>query len=106
MNGLSPRDKANACFFADDCLLYRIIETYEDAESLQDDLNKLQHWEADRLLKFFNPYKCKLIRMINKHKTNCRSTSRPPPPSRVPVSFSPALSVEFTTDKINEVNGT
>ena len=41
-------------------------------------------------------------------KTNCRSTSRPPPPSRVP--FSPALSdlasVEFTTDKINEVNGT
>ena len=35
---------------------------------------------------------------------NCRSTSRPPPPSRVP--FSPALSVEFTTDKINEVNGT
>ena len=39
---------------------------------------------------------------------NCRSTSRPPPPSR--VSFSPALSVklsvEFTTDNINEVNGT
>ena len=38
---------------------------------------------------------------------NCRSTSRPPPPSRVP--FSPALSdasVEFTTNKINEVNGT
>ena len=33
-----------------------------------------------------------------------RSTSRPPPPSRVP--FSPALSVEFTTDRINEVNGT
>ena len=35
--------------------------------------------------------------------SNCRSTSRPPPPSRVP--FSPALSVEFMTDKINEVNG-
>ena len=34
--------------------------------------------------------------------SNCRSTSRPPPPSRVP--FPPALSVEFTTENINEVN--
>ena len=34
--------------------------------------------------------------------SNCRPTSRPPPPSRVP--FSPALSVEFTTENINEVN--
>ena len=57
-----------ARLFADDCLLYRRIKTDEDAESLQDDLNKLQDWEADWQM-HFNPDKCELIRITNKRKT-------------------------------------
>ena len=40
----------------------------EDAESLQDDLNKLQDWEADWQM-HVNPDKCELIRITNKGKT-------------------------------------
>ena len=57
-----------ARLFAHDCLLYRRIKTNEDAESLQDDLNKLQDWEADWQMRF-NPDKCELIRITNKRKT-------------------------------------
>ena len=68
INDLPSKVHAKACLFADDCLLYRRIKTDEDAESLQDDLNKLQDWEADRQM-HFNPDKCELIRITNKRKT-------------------------------------
>ena len=42
INDLPSKINAMARLFADDCLLYRNIRTDEDAESLQDDLNKLQ----------------------------------------------------------------
>ena len=68
INNLPSRVKAKARLFADDCLLYRNIKTNEDAESLQDDLNKLQDWETDWQM-HFNPDKCELIRITNKRKT-------------------------------------
>ena len=68
INDLPSRVKAKARLFADDCLLYRNIKTNEDAESLQDDLNKLQDWETDWQM-HFNPDKCELIRITNKRKT-------------------------------------
>ena len=33
--------------FADDCLLYRIVDSKEDESKLQDDLTELQNW-ADK----------------------------------------------------------
>ena len=68
INYLPSKVNAKAHLFADDCLLYHNIKTDEDAESLQDDLNKLQDWEADWQM-LFNPYKCELIRIANKRKT-------------------------------------
>ena len=68
INDLPSKVNAKARLFADDCLLYRNIKTDEDAESLQDDLNKLQDWEADWQM-HFNPDKCELIRISNKRKT-------------------------------------
>ena len=42
---ISPGSTAR--FFADDCILYRAIETESDAHELQHDLDSLQQWEKD-----------------------------------------------------------
>ena len=67
INDLPFKVNAEARLFADDCLLYRHIKTDKDAESLLDDLNKLQDWETDWQM-HFNPDKCELIRITNKRK--------------------------------------
>ena len=43
--------------FADNCLLYRIINSVEDTNRLQEDLNKLSEWANTWQLKF-NVSKC------------------------------------------------
>ena len=43
--------------FADDCILYRQIDSTADCVKLQNDLNALQHWE-DMWLMTFNAKKC------------------------------------------------
>ena len=50
--------------FADDCLLYRRIRTTEDQAILQRDLDNLQQWENNWLMRF-NPDKCELLIAIN-----------------------------------------
>ena len=67
INDLPSNVNAKACLFADDCLLYRHIKTDKDAESLQENLNKLQDWETDWQM-HFNPDKWELIRITNKCK--------------------------------------
>ena len=47
INDLPSRVKATPRLFADDCFLYRIINSPEDAQALQDDLDALQQWEKD-----------------------------------------------------------
>ena len=46
--------------FADDCLLYRIIESTEDTTKLQQDLNILSEWANTWQLNF-NVTKCAVI---------------------------------------------
>ena len=58
---------SNVRLFADDCLLYRNISTTHDPETLQEDIDKLQTWEAAWLMAF-NPDKCEIIRIINRRK--------------------------------------
>ena len=50
INDLPSRVKATPRSFADDCFLYRIISSPEDAQSLQEDLDALQQWEKDWLM--------------------------------------------------------
>ena len=55
------------CFlFADDCLLYRHINSLADSHALQiflqSDLNKLQKWESMWQMEF-NPDKCEVLRI-------------------------------------------
>ena len=51
--------------FADDCLLYRVIQSPQDAEILQTDLNSLCDW-ADKWQMKFNTAKCKTVRITTK----------------------------------------
>ena len=53
--GLSPGTKCR--LFADDCLLYREIRSFNDVSILQSDLDTLQNWERAWLMEF-NPSKC------------------------------------------------
>jgi len=46
--------------FADDCLLYRIIDGLEDQVQLQLDLRELEQWAADWGMQF-NPSKCHVL---------------------------------------------
>ncbi len=54
--------------FADGCALYRNIETQEDTQSLQDDIDKLQKWETEWMMEF-HPKKCQVLQITNKRKT-------------------------------------
>jgi len=47
--------------FADDCLLYRVINSADDTRKLQEDLNKLSEWANTWQLRF-NVSKCSVIR--------------------------------------------
>ena len=59
---ISP--KSTARLFADDCILYRTLETESDARDLQLDLDRLQQWEKDWLMEF--------------HPRNVKSFTLPP----------------------------
>ena len=54
--------------FADDCLIYNIIESPEDEIKLQDDLNSLVEW-ANIWGMRFNPTKCKTMRVTRKRNS-------------------------------------
>ena len=51
--------------FADDCLLYRVINTTEDCLQLQKDLDSLQDWERTWGMEF-NALKCEVVRITNR----------------------------------------
>jgi len=51
--------------FADDCLLYCIIKTMHDTDTLQSDLDSLQEWEKNWLMEF-NPSNCEVITFTRK----------------------------------------
>ena len=51
--------------FADDTLIYSIIESYNDAAKLQSDLTALQEWAQKWQMKF-NPSKCHVLRISRK----------------------------------------
>ena len=67
INDLSDQVSSTARLFADDCLLFRNINAIDDADKLQDDIDRLQKWEADWLMEF-NPDKCEIIRITNRRK--------------------------------------
>ena len=52
VNDLPENIRSSVRLFADDCVLYRNIESPIGCQILQDDLNSLAQWEADWQMKF------------------------------------------------------
>ena len=65
INDLPSRVKATARLFADDCLLYRTVNSSDDVASLQQDLDNLQEWEHAWQM-HFNPDKCEVIHITRR----------------------------------------
>ena len=65
INDLPESVRSTARLFADDSILYRVINNQRDAELLQLDLNSLEKWE-DMWQMQFAPDKCKVIRISRK----------------------------------------
>ena len=66
INDLPDCVSSQVRLFADDCLLYRCINSERDFKILQDDLRSLEKWALDWGMKF-NPSKC-YIMTISGHK--------------------------------------
>ena len=62
INDLPENIRSSVRLFADDCVLYRNIESLTDCQILQDDLNRLAQREADWQMKF-NVAKCHSMRV-------------------------------------------
>ena len=64
INDLPESVNSEIKLFADDCLMYRTINTHSDAITLQQDINKLEQWENTWQMKL-NADKCFTIRITN-----------------------------------------
>ena len=62
INDLPDNIRSSVRLFADDCVLYRNIQSPIDCQILQDDLNSLAQWETDWQMKF-NVAKCHSMRV-------------------------------------------
>ena len=62
INDLPDNIRSSVRLFADDCVLYRNINSPKDCEILQEDLNSLARWEPDWQMKF-NVAKCHSMRV-------------------------------------------
>ena len=62
INDLPAGISSHTRLFADDCIIYRQIHNEADQNILQDDLDKLAHWEK-RWGMDFHPNKCSILRV-------------------------------------------
>ena len=65
INDLPDRVTSSVRLFADDCLLYRPVQTKDDHQALQDDLHQLELWASDWGMRF-NASKCYILSINNK----------------------------------------
>ena len=78
---ISPQTRIK--LFADDCLLYRTIDTKQDHKKLQQDVNTLVDWSHTWLMRF-NAAKCHLLKITRKTKfldTEYKIDNRAHPPT-------------------------
>ena len=66
INDLPENIRSSVRLFADDCVLYRNIESPMDCQIVQDDLNSLAQWDTDWQMKF-NVAKCHSMGVTRHH---------------------------------------
>jgi hypothetical protein len=67
INDLPESVTSNARLFADDCLLYRVVNSNADQLQLQEDLHQLEKWKKTWQLSF-NADKCFTLHISKKRK--------------------------------------
>ncbi|KAL8615270.1 hypothetical protein ACOMHN_051762 [Nucella lapillus] len=93
INDLLDTVKSQVRLFADDCLLYREINSFQDHLQLQNDLCKLETWASDWGMNF-NPKKCFILgiqQFSNFIYTLCNTPLQH-------VSSNPYLGILFSND--------
>ena len=61
INDISEHITSSVRLFADDCVIYKLIKTPQDAEQLQEDLNRINEWTNTWQMKV-NVEKCAVLR--------------------------------------------
>ena len=74
INDLAQGLDSTVRLFADDTIAYMVIGDTADAARLQQDLDRLAHWE-DLWQMQFHPEKCQVLRVTKKTKANVLSAS-------------------------------
>jgi hypothetical protein len=98
VNDIGKETQSTIKLFADDCVLYRRIQSQKDCDLLQGDLNQLTAWSDDWLMQF-NIRKCNTMTITRK-----KTTIKPPTPYHIrgtalqPVTEASYLGVTFTTN--------
>ena len=80
----SKATNSDLYLFADDAKTFKGIFCQEDCEKLQQDLDKIQNWTDNSLLRF-HPDKCKQMR-IGRRDIPCHQYNLGNPPSILPIS--------------------
>ena len=96
INDIDNNTTSSIRLFADDCLLYRVIRTVQDAEALQKDLSQLCRW-ADVWQMDFNATKCHVL-SVTKKKEPLTSSYSIRGAQLEQVVHHPYLGVEFAAD--------
>ena len=65
INDIGDNCSSSVCLFADDTILYSVIESIDDSDKLQSDLDNIEQWAQKWLMKF-NPSKCSVMRITRK----------------------------------------
>ena len=68
INDLPASVNSKTRLFADDCIIYRKINSTKDCQQLQHDLQRLAEWEATWGMAF-HPDRCNVLRVTKKKKT-------------------------------------
>ena len=67
INDIEDKMESTVRLFADDTIVYLAVSSTQDAETLQNDLNKLGNWERKWHMEF-HPEKCKVLTITRKSK--------------------------------------
>ena len=68
INDIHEKVSSTVRLFADDCMLYRTIDSAEDEKILQQDLDYMVEW-SNTWGMHFNPTKCEIMRVTRKKST-------------------------------------
>ena len=97
MNDLPSAVRSICRLFADDCVIYRVINSASDSAELQQDLDKLAEWEQ-RWKMTFNIDKCHIMHITGRSKKSLKTQYTLHDQPLQTVNQATYLGIEITSD--------